>query len=257
MSFSVLTSFALASFILAIAPGPDNIFVLTQSALYGVRKGIAVIIGLCLGILIQTLCLVVGLSAFISALPALMIVIKLIGVAYLCYLAYQAIKASLALSRESSQASVSATGAGAGAGTDAGADTKAGDGACAGADAGARAGAESKSQDNNKHSEISYRRLVYRGLIMNITNPKVQLFFLSFFPQFLPSSAQGMVLAAYMALLGAIFGLMTLIVFSSIALFSGTLSSYFNSPGFNIKLNYSAAFIFLALAVFTLLTLTE
>ena len=235
MSFSVLTSFALASFILAIAPGPDNIFVLTQSALYGVKKGIAVIIGLCLGILIQTLCLVVGLSAFISALPALMIVIKLIGVAYLCYLAYQAIKASRALSRESSQAAASAAGASA----DAGADD------------------ETKSQAHNKLGDISYRRLVYRGLIMNITNPKVQLFFLSFFPQFLPSSAQGMLLAAYMALLGAIFGLMTLIVFCSIALFSGTLSSYFNSPSFNIKLNYSAAFIFLALAVFTLLTLTE
>lgn len=241
MSFSVLTSFALASFILAIAPGPDNIFVLTQSALYGVKKGIAVIIGLCLGILIQTLCLVVGLSAFISAVPALMIVIKLIGVAYLCYLAYQAINASLALSRESSQAAASAAGAGAGA------DAK--------ADAGA--GAETKSNSHNKLGDISYRRLVYRGLIMNITNPKVQLFFLSFFPQFLPSSAQGMVLAAYMALLGAIFVLMTLIVFCSIALFSGTLSSYFNSPSFNIKLNYSAAFIFLALAVFTLLTLTE
>lgn len=241
MSFSVLTSFALASFILAIAPGPDNIFVLTQSALYGVKKGIAVIIGLCLGILIQTLCLVVGLSAFISAVPALMIVIKLIGVAYLCYLAYQAIRASLALSRESSQAAASAAGAGAGA------DAK--------ADAGA--GAETKSNSHNKLGDISYRRLVYRGLIMNITNPKVQLFFLSFFPQFLPSSAQGMVLAAYMALLGAIFGIMTLIVFCSIALFSGTLSSYFNSPSFNIKLNYSAAFIFLALAVFTLLTLTE
>ena len=241
MSFSVLTSFALASFILAIAPGPDNIFVLTQSALYGVKKGIAVIIGLCLGILIQTLCLVVGLSAFISAVPALMIVIKLIGVAYLCYLAYQAIRASLALSRESSQAAASAAGAGA----DAGADTQAG------------ADAETKSQAHNKLGDISYRRLVYRGLIMNITNPKVQLFFLSFFPQFLPSSAQGMLLAAYMALLGAIFVLMTLIVFCSIALFSGTLSSYFNSPSFNIKLNYSAAFIFLALAVFTLLTLTE
>ena len=241
MSFSVLTSFALASFILAIAPGPDNIFVLTQSALYGVKKGIAVIIGLCLGILIQTLCLVVGLSAFISAVPALMIVIKLIGVAYLCYLAYQAIRASLALSRESSQAAASAAVAGAGA------DAK--------ADAGA--GAETKSNSHNKLGDISYLRLVYRGLIMNITNPKVQLFFLSFFPQFLPSSAQGMVLAAYMALLGAIFGLMTLIVFCSIALFSGTLSSYFNSPSFNIKLNYSAAFIFLALAVFTLLTLTE
>ena len=43
MSLSVLLSFALTSLILAAAPGPDNIFVLTQSALYGVRKGILVI----------------------------------------------------------------------------------------------------------------------------------------------------------------------------------------------------------------------
>ena len=40
MSWSVLGSFALSSLILALAPGPDNIFVLTQSALYGVKKGI-------------------------------------------------------------------------------------------------------------------------------------------------------------------------------------------------------------------------
>ena len=158
MSFSVLTSFALASFILAIAPGPDNIFVLTQSALYGVKKGIAVIIGLCLGILIQTLCLVVGLSAFISAVPALMIVIKLIGVAYLCYLAYQAIRASLALSRESSQAAASAAVAGAGA------DAK--------ADAVAEDGADTKSHSHNKLGDISYCRLVYRCLLYTSPSPR-------------------------------------------------------------------------------------
>ena len=63
MSFSVLLSFAAASLLLAIAPGPDNIFVLTQSALYGAKKGMAVIAGLCLGIMCQTLCLIVGVSA--------------------------------------------------------------------------------------------------------------------------------------------------------------------------------------------------
>lgn len=219
MSFSILSSFALASLVLAIAPGPDNIFVLTQSALYGVKRGLAVILGLCLGIIIQTLCVIVGVSAFISAVPVLMIVIKLAGVLYLSYLAYQAIKVSLALSKQ----------------------------------------AQKKDYDTNEPDnksdlpcDLSFSKLVYRGLIMNITNPKVQLFFLSFFPQFLPSSATGLTLAFYICVLGSIFALATLIIFSAVAIFSGTLSSYFKNPTFNIRLNYSAAFIFIALAIYTL-----
>ena len=45
MDFSVWTAFCLASIVLAMAPGPDNLFVLSQSAIYGPRSGIIVVIG--------------------------------------------------------------------------------------------------------------------------------------------------------------------------------------------------------------------
>ena len=44
--FATLAAFFAASLLLALAPGPDNIFVLTQSALRGKEAGLMVTIGL-------------------------------------------------------------------------------------------------------------------------------------------------------------------------------------------------------------------
>lgn len=212
MTWSVLGTFALSSLILALAPGPDNIFVLTESAVHGRRNGLWVIVGLCLGICCQTLCLIVGITAFITAVPWLMILIKLCGVAYLCYLAYMAITHARAVAH---------------------------------------------LDLNSFRPELTPLKLIKRGFIMNITNPKVQLFFLSFFPQFLPPELKGGALMLAMALLGLIFVAATMVIFGAVALFAGTLSEKFTSPSFNCALNYSAALIFIALALYTLSNLTD
>ena len=60
MDFSVWTAFCLASIVLAMAPGPDNLFVLSQSAIYGPRSGIIVVIGL---FLFAYACVVMGFLA--------------------------------------------------------------------------------------------------------------------------------------------------------------------------------------------------
>ncbi|NLC24154.1 MAG: LysE family transporter, partial [Oxalobacter sp.] len=48
----VLVTYFIACMILAIVPGPDNIFVLTQSALRGRKAGILIVLGLCSGLLV-------------------------------------------------------------------------------------------------------------------------------------------------------------------------------------------------------------
>ena len=55
MAFSLWLAFFGASVLLAIAPGPDNLFVLMQSAVFGVRAGMIVVLGLATGLLLQTL----------------------------------------------------------------------------------------------------------------------------------------------------------------------------------------------------------
>jgi threonine/homoserine/homoserine lactone efflux protein len=87
-----LLSFALATSILAISPGPDNIFVLTQSIVNGRNFGLATVIGLISGCLVHTTLLAFGVSAIISTSENLYMGIKIFGSVYLLYLAFQVYK---------------------------------------------------------------------------------------------------------------------------------------------------------------------
>jgi len=92
MELGLILSFLGASMILSILPGPDNIFVLTESITKGKRNGIGISIGLCLGVLIHTLAAATGLSIIIQKSGIAFSVIKYIGALYLFYLAYSALK---------------------------------------------------------------------------------------------------------------------------------------------------------------------
>jgi threonine/homoserine/homoserine lactone efflux protein len=55
------------------------------------------------------------------------------------------------------------------------------------------------------------RRIVVRGILVNILNPKLSIFFLAFLPQFVHADAPGAV--AYMVALSGVFMAMTFVVF--------------------------------------------
>ena len=97
-----LLSFAFATSILAISPGPDNIFVLTQSIVNGRKFGMATVGGLIAGCLVHTSLLAFGVSALIKASDSLFMGIKIFGSTYLLYLAHEIYKtdASISLSEE-------------------------------------------------------------------------------------------------------------------------------------------------------------
>ncbi len=84
-----MLEFFIASVAIGIAPGPDNLFVLAQSATHGAKAGFCVILGLCTGIVVQIALLVAGVSALIAASPTAFFVMQCLGAAYLLYLAYK------------------------------------------------------------------------------------------------------------------------------------------------------------------------
>ena len=59
----VLGTLFAASVVLALVPGPDDIFVLTQSALHGRSAGMFVTMGLCAGLLVHTAAVSFGVAA--------------------------------------------------------------------------------------------------------------------------------------------------------------------------------------------------
>jgi len=89
-----LLSFALATFALACSPGPDNIFVLTQSIVNGRKFGLATVFGLMTGCIIHTTLVAFGVSVIIKQNESIFFIIKLFGTGYLLYLAYQVYKSN-------------------------------------------------------------------------------------------------------------------------------------------------------------------
>lgn len=82
------------SLVVALAPGPDNLFVLLQSAAFGRRAGFFIITGISLGILIQILLQISGLSLLITHSPKAFFVLQCLGACYLLYLAFLSFRCS-------------------------------------------------------------------------------------------------------------------------------------------------------------------
>jgi threonine/homoserine/homoserine lactone efflux protein len=85
-------SFFLASFLLALMPGPDNIFVLTESITKGQRNGIALSCGLSSGVMVHTLAVATGVSLILQSSALAFHIVKYLGAAYLFYLAIMTLK---------------------------------------------------------------------------------------------------------------------------------------------------------------------
>ena len=200
LSNETFSAFFLASTLLAIAPGPDNVFVLTQSALHGKLSGLVVVFGLCTGLLVHTAAVAFGVAVIFQASTLAFTLLKIIGAGYLVYLAWQIFRATPEQIRMQS--------------------------------------------DQQKSLGTLYRR----GIIMNVTNPKVSIFFLAFLPQF-ADPVRGPI-SLQMVALGGIFITATILVFGAIALIGGALGEWLNrSERAQRVMNWTAGTIFVGLAL--------
>ena len=201
----ILISFALSTGALAISPGPDNIFVLTQSIVNGRKFGIATVLGLMTGCIIHTTLIAFGVSEIIRTNENVFFIIKLFGAAYLLYLSYKVFKsdAKIAFSTE------------------------------------------------NVEKKSTFE-LFKTGFWMNILNPKVTIFFLAFFPQFLFSKTISTVIQFYV--LGGIFILVSFIVFSLIAILAGSISELIKrNQNVGVFLKWLQIIVFVGIAIFILI----
>ena len=200
MPLETLLLFFTSSVLLALAPGPDNLFVLAQSAQHGKKAGFIVTLGLCTGILVHTALVSAGVAAIFQTSLTAFTLLKLAGAGYLLYLAYLSFRAS----------------------------GPAGDGGAV--------------------QQLGVGKLYRRGVIMNVTNPKVSIFFMAFLPQFV-DPARGSVIVQMM-ILGATFIVSTILIFGSVSLLAGTLGQWFARSERAAKLlNRGAGTLFAALAI--------
>ena len=199
LSIETIIAFVTASVVLSLVPGPDNLFVMSNSALKGWRIGFYITLGLCTGLIGHTVLVAIGVSVIFQTSAIAFIGLKVIGACYLLYLAW--------LSVQNKELNLGGT-------------------------------------DKNSTNRSYY----FTGVIMNLTNPKVALFFLVFLPQFVNTSNDNVTIQIF--LLGLLFILSALCVFTSIAYLASFLEDILKkSKTVNKNLNLLAALIYFALAI--------
>lgn len=96
-------------------------------------------------------------------------------------------------------------------------------------------------------SRSRFSELYRTGILMNVLNPKVALFFLALLPQFVPEDAERPWLN--MLVLGAVFSLQAFVIFSLVSRVAGALFSTLNSrPSVSKALNVMTALVLLGIA---------
>lgn len=106
------------------------------------------------------------------------------------------------------------------------------------------------SAEGIKHKSL--RSLFKQGFIMNVLNPKVSIFFLAFFPGFLWEPDGNTVMQFY--ILGAVFMLLTLLIFGSVAIMAGKISTYLKKhKQSGMVLKWLQIVVFIGIAVLILL----
>jgi threonine/homoserine/homoserine lactone efflux protein len=94
MSWGLLVSVAVFSFVTAVSPGPNNTFLLSSGANFGLRKSLPYLSGIMVGLIGMMTAMATGLGIIFTTLPLLYQILKWVGFAYIVWLAYLIIRST-------------------------------------------------------------------------------------------------------------------------------------------------------------------
>ena len=103
----------------------------------------------------------------------------------------------------------------------------------------------------NKINKSLNSKLFLRGLYMNLINPKVLIFFIAYFPNFLFSDT--IKISNQFLILGFVFILQALVVFIFVSVLANKLIKYLSIDSKNKMLKYFKSFILIIIAVLILI----
>ena len=92
---TVFVLFTLTVLPLIFTPGPDMLFILSQVMGKDAKAGMMATLGICLGYLVHSVLVALGIAAIIVSFPVLFDAIRYLGIAYLLYLAFHLFKSVL------------------------------------------------------------------------------------------------------------------------------------------------------------------
>ena len=201
--------FVLAAILLNLTPGTDSMYIITRSVSQGQAAGVYSVLGITTGALVHTLFAALGLSVLLANSPTAFMLVKYIGAAYLCYLGFK-----MLTSKNSNSI----------------------------------ANHLSKAQNVTNQKTVDGWKIYQQGMLTNVFNPKVALFFIAFFPQFIDASyAYGML---SFLMLGLTFATTGFIWCLCLALLAARFSTRLReNPSIETMLNRVSGMVFIGLGI--------
>jgi len=206
-------AFSVAAALVTITPGLDTALVLRTAAVEGGKPAMFTGLGVVTGVLAWGLVTALGLGAVLAVSDTAYTVLRVTGAAYLAWLGSQILRG--AFQRRSKGA----------------VDTLRGVSGLWG-----RGGPVSSRAS----------RWFWRGLLNNLLNPKVGIFYLSFLPQFLPAGVNPV---AFSVLLATIHAVMGLVWFGALTLATGPLARFLRRPAVTRSVDGLTGLVLLAFGI--------
>lgn len=213
VDFAVLAAFVPASLVIILSPGADTLLLLRYAIRGGRPAGFAAMLGILAGLGLISLLLISGIGLLASQYPVALDVLTLAGIVVLLVLAFISARAALALLKK-----LPVSG---------------------GPDA------------TNLPPSFTPGEPFRMSLITNVTNPKVLIFYLAFFPQFLGSATN---VVWQLTLLSVAFLVVTVLWLVPLVFAASAASAFFSRPRVAIAMEFSVAAVFLLLAVVLAIT---
>ena len=208
---SVLPVFIVTALMFAMLPGPDFALIVRTALIHGKRHALFSSLGIAAGFSVHTTLGVLGLSAIIAHSPLLFNLVTWAGTAYLAWLGIQALRARPGKPDKN-------------------------------------ASSEEQGRMSTEKPSFSPAKAFRQGFLTNILNPKVILYFLTFFPQFVVHDAE-MSVTAQLFVLGVSCCLVTGGWFIFLSLMLSRVRRYFESETFRRWLERITGVIFLGFSV--------
>jgi threonine/homoserine/homoserine lactone efflux protein len=212
LDYSVLPAFIVAALVIILSPGADTFVLLRSTLRGGVKSGFLTMLGIYTGIVILSVLLISGVGLLIARAPGALFWLQIIGALYLLYLALRSAIAGFKLVSE-------------------------------------HRGAQNQAVDIEGAADVGKTSKLgpyVVGLLTNITNPKVLVFFLAFFPQFLGQAESP---ALQLTFLCGIFIGVSAVWLVFIVLAAHAMRTIMTTVWFTITMEFVVAAVFLVLAV--------
>ncbi len=179
-------AFSFAALILTLTPGNDTILVMRNTMSAGRSSGFATIFGICCGTIVHGTFASLGISVILMKSASLFQVVKFLGAGYLIFLGAQSLWSAWKIKKEN------------------------------------KIEIPLPSQTN----KIAASKFFVQGLMTNVLNPKVALFYLSFIPQFI-HEGDPLLKPLFLACIHIVMGIIQL---STVILMITKLRKYLVSP---------------------------